>query len=223
MSEFEQVWQTILTAHVNDAGLIDFQGVETQHAQELDSLVAFIGTFDYSALPDEKAQLAYHANVYNILCLKGVLVHDIPKSLGGLFLVTFFKGDEYQINNKWFTLSAYENDIIRSIEDPRLHVAINCMSASCPKLQNTAFTRQQLDAQLEAATKDFANDSMHVRYEAQTNTVHLSRILKWYREDYPGTSDEELISYLNTYRSQPVPKDADISWNSYDWTVIVQP
>ena len=69
----------------------------------------------------------------------------------------------------------------RNLHDPRIHFAVNCASASCPKLQPFAYTAAELDHQLDRVTRDFFGDSGRgLRLERNKNTIFLSPILKWY-------------------------------------------
>ena len=49
----------------------------------------------------------------------------------------------------------------------------------------------------------------------------VSKILDWFEEDFVGDSGRTaLIGYLNRYRDQPIPNDAEVDFMAYDWTVI---
>jgi hypothetical protein len=43
-----------------------------------------------------------------------------------------------------------ENEILRKMDEPRIHFAINCASVSCPNLLNEAYTEAKLEQQLKA-------------------------------------------------------------------------
>jgi hypothetical protein len=45
---------------------------------------------------------------------------------------------------KKYSLEDIENDILRKMNEPRIHFAINCASVSCPELLNEAFTESKL-------------------------------------------------------------------------------
>jgi hypothetical protein len=136
------------------------------------------------------------------------------------------------------TLDEIENQIIRPVyKDPRIHAAVNCGAASCPALENKAFTGEDLEARLHAVIKRFVNDPAHVRLDQPNDTLHLSKIMDWYGEDFIkwfprslGTPSDKptLIDYLLLYldgdaaellRQRP---DIDISFNPYDWTLNSQ-
>ena len=86
----------------------------------------------------------------------------------------------------------------RNLHDPRIHFAVNCASASCPKLQPFAYTAAELDHQLDRVTRDFFGDSGRgLRLERNKNTIFLSPILKWYAGDFNGatTATGQFLSY----------------------------
>ena len=216
LSVFQARWQLVLNQWVDRHGKIDFASIPSEGVEYLRE---FIAEFPHQRLNADE-QFAYHLNAYNILCLIGIIDHDIPERLDDGLLDQFFKQDTYEIGGQAMSLSVYENEVIRAFPDPRLHVALNCMSASCPPLFPEVFTSSQLERQLSTAMRQFANDSQHITYDAGNHQVHASKILEWYRVDFPGKDDRALIAYLNTFRDSPLPLDASIRWRPYDWTVI---
>ncbi|MBS1867838.1 MAG: DUF547 domain-containing protein, partial [Acidobacteria bacterium] len=77
----------------------------------------------------------------------------------------------------------------RDLHDPRIHFAIVCASASCPKLQRFAYTREKLEGQLAEDARGFLADPKRgLRYDAARNDLFLSPILKWYAGDFTGQS-----------------------------------
>ena len=56
-------------------------------------------------------------------------------------------------------LNDIEHQILRKMEEPRIHFAIVCASVSCPKLRNKAFVAENLEQQLTDATKEFLSDT----------------------------------------------------------------
>jgi hypothetical protein len=64
--------------------------------------------------------------------------------------------------------------------EPRVHFALNCASASCPRLPGESFRPESLESQLARETSRFLAE--HV--EVQGDTVYLSRIFERYAEDF---------------------------------------
>ena len=63
------------------------------------------------------------------------------------------------------SLYTYENDVIRPLGDPRVHVSLNCMVRGCPRLPRSPFSGKVLQKQLEALAIEFFN-------EKRTHTIH---------------------------------------------------
>src|SRR6185503_21342954 len=117
--------------------------------------------------------------------------------------VRFFYGDKLLVGGQRISLYAFENDVIRPLGEPRIHFALNCMVRSCPRLPQKAFSADELEAQLEAAAREFFNDARNVRVDAAARAVWLSAILDFYTEDFaPAGKRESLIAYVNRYRDE---------------------
>jgi len=69
-------------------------------------------------------------------------------------------------------------------DEPRVHVALNFASRSCPMLSDRAFTAATPDAQLEDQWRRFLSDRTRNRFEAASGTLLLSRIFDWHRRDF---------------------------------------
>lgn len=54
-----------------------------------------------------------------------------------------------------------EHEILRNFNDPRIHFAINCASASCPRLLQIPYSAENLERLLERQTTEFINDPFH--------------------------------------------------------------
>ena len=136
----------------------------------------------------------------------------------------FFRLRKVTVGGQSMSLSAYENDVIRPLGEPRVHFALNCMVRSCPRLPQTAFSAEELEAQLEAAAKEFLNDPRNVRVDGPARQVWLSAILDFYTEDFaPDGKRESLIEYVNRYRDERIDPSFVVKFLTYDWTLNRQP
>ena len=113
------------------------------------------------------------------------------------------------------SLDTIEHEILRKMNEPRIHFAIVCASKSCPKLQNSAFEASNLDLVLESVTKEFINDQE--KNSISKKVVNLSKIFKWFSEDFP--KNKAFIKFLNRYSATKIDLDAKINFLSYDWSL----
>lgn len=208
-------WQRVLERFVDDAGRVDYRALERDSA-DLKRFAAWV-----HATGIERQPLAYHLNAYNALALYNVLERGVPASLDGLEKLRFFVLREFDLGGRRLSLYAYENDVIRRFGDARIHFALNCMAASCPRLPRAPFRAEGLDAALEREARRFLNEPRNVHVNAATRTVRLSPYFKWYAEDFL-TAAPTPIAYVNRYRSERIPEDYRVEFMPYDWTLNSQ-
>ena len=221
IGEWEAAWTKVLTRHVDDAGRIDVDTLQRNHA-DLDLVVAFVAAVDPITLPrqfpDEYSRLAFYINAYNALTMYGVVQAGVPESLGGLRKFTFFYLRTFVVGGKSISLSKFENDVIRPLGDERIHFALNCMVISCPRLPREAFSAAKLDAQLDAAARAFIGETRNVWPDPRKREVWLSAIFDFYIEDFLAHAPS-LIAYVNRYRAEQIPADFKVRFLEYHWTV----
>lgn len=180
------------------------------------------------ALFSNGQRLAFLINAYNAFTLKIILNHypvESIKDIGSLFTNTW--------NIKFFTLleekshlDNIEHNLIRkNFNEPRIHFAVNCASIGCPALQKTAFTAVNLEQQLEAASKNFLNDLKKNNISKEKKTLTLSKIFKWYGNDFVkkfGSVAKFVSAYLSSDPNEQkkiASNTFDISWSDYDWNL----
>ena len=215
----------MLKHHVDDQGRVDFSAVSAERA-DLDRFVSLIHAAAPNNRPDlfrgPQDMLAFHINAYNALALYNVLDSGIPASLGGLRKFRFFALKKVSVGAAPISLYDYENDIIRKLGDPRIHFALNCMVAGCPRLPQTPFDGARLDAQLEAAARLFFSESRNLVVDARRKVIRVSALLKFYAEDFLQ-QEATLARYIARYRELPPAADAySMEFIPYDWTVNTQ-
>jgi len=220
-SDAQDSWAQVLRDRVDDQGRVDFVGLG-EHPMALDKWVAYVAAVSPATHPDRyptvEDQLAYYIDAYNAMAMYGVLYSGVlPEQK-----IRFFVLRRYPIGGERMSLFALENDIIRPYGEPRVHFALNCMSASCPRLPREPWTGTALDAQLEAATVEFFGAEKNLRVDDDARRVNVSEILRFYTEDFVAEGTN-LIDYVNRYRSTSIPADYSIEFIPYDWTLNQQP
>ncbi len=205
-------WSILLQKHVASGGTVDYKGFKQDHA----ALKVYLNALGKN-IPNEdwttKDRLAYWMNVYNAFTIK-LIIDNYPlqsiKDIKDPWDLRFFK-----IGKKWYTLNDVEHRILRKMGDPRIHFGINCASFSCPPLLNKAFTRQNVNEELEKLTVNFINDPKRNKINAQK--VELSKIFSWFAKDFKG--EGSLIDFLNKYSKVKIDQNAKKSFKKYDWTL----
>ena len=192
---------------------------------DLDRVVAFIAANDPNSqpgkFPGRAARLGYYINAYNALAMYGVVDAGLPENLGGLRKFTFFYLRKFSLGGKWISLYEFENDVIRSIGEEKIHFALNCMVVGCPRLPRAAFTASELEHQLDVTTRKFIAETRNVRVDSKNRTVWLSAIFKFYIEDFLAHAPS-LVAYVNEFRADKILTDFEVQFMEYDWTVNSQ-
>lgn len=205
-------WDLFLKKHVNDNGVVDYKSIKNDEAAlnlYLTSLSK--NTPDDSWSKDEK--MAYWINVYNAFTIKLIIDHypissikDIEKPWDIKFI---------ELGKNIYSLNDIEHEILRKMDDPRIHFGIVCASISCPKLQNEAFVASKLNSQLNSATKEFLADSS--RNNLSENTIEISKIFKWFLKDF--NKDGTLIDFLNKYSDVTISPNTKKTFKEYNWNL----
>lgn len=206
-------WNQLLQKHVSQNGNVNYRAFLKDKGKlnaYIDKLAQQVPTNDWVV----QEQLAYYINVYNaytvLLILENYPVISI-KDISGAWTK-----DMVTIGDKQLSLGALEHSILRKMNEPRIHFAINCASASCPKLLNEAFLPQKLNQQLEEVTLEFINSDKNT---ITTEEVELSRIFKWYKGDF---NNGDLIGFINQYSTTKIAEKAKIGYLKYDWRINEQ-
>jgi len=228
LAEALDLWSNVLTRFVDEQGRTDFDALAADR-NALDEFVAYVERVSPATAPELFPRrvdvLAYHLNAYNALVMRGVVDEGVTDGFTSfLKRQLFFRFRKVTVGGRSMSLSAYENDVIRPLGEPRVHFALNCMVRSCPRLPQAAFSADDLEAQLEAAAREFLNDARNVRVDAAAHEVWLSAILDFYTEDFAADGKHEsLIEYVNRYRDDPIDPRLAVKFIPYDWTLNRQP
>ena len=219
----DAAWSRVLAARVDAQGRIDFAGLAGDRA-DLDTYVAWIAEVSPTSSPGSfggpEARLAYYINAYNALAMYNVVRSGVPFHQPR-DKVRFFYNDRLLVGGQRISLYAFENDVIRPLGDPRIHFALNCMVKSCPRLPREPFAAEKLEAQLDAAAREFLNDKRNVEPFPPRRVVRLSMILHWYEKDFLAKAPS-LAAYVDRYRPEPLPAGEEIEFIEYDWALNAQ-
>ncbi|MCB4807654.1 DUF547 domain-containing protein [Tamlana sp. 62-3] len=215
-SNLHSAWDTLLQKHVTLAGNVNYDGFKTDKKllnNYIKSLQAIYATNEFSNF-SKNQKLAFWINAYNAFTIDLILRNYPVKSIKDIKN----PWDErlWKLGEKWYNLNDIEHNILRKMDEPRIHFAIVCASISCPKLQNQAFNASNLGSQLTSATKQFLTDIS--KNQISANTLKLSKIFKWFSKDFK-TNDSDLIDFLNKYSQVKIAPNASKSYLDYNWNL----
>ena len=223
-AEAEAAWGRVLERRVDERGRVDFAGLEHDRA-DLDRFVSWVYTVGPGNRPELFASraevIAYHLNAYNALALYSVIAAGTPRSLSEYGLIRFFYLRRVAVGGETMSLYRYENEVIRPLDEERVHFALNCMAVSCPRLPRTPFRASTLETMLASEAKRFVDEPRNVAVDTARRKVRLSAIFDFYPEDFLARA-ASLIGYVNAHRSIPVPADYGVEFAGYDWTVAAK-
>ena len=112
--------------------------------------------------------------------------------------------------------------VLATYVDERVHFALNCMSVSCPRLPQVPFDGAILDRQLDAAAREFFAEPRNLTVDPSRREIRFSKILKFYMEDFLRKAPS-LADYADRWRDDKLPKDYEVRFFPYDWTINRQP
>ena len=177
-------WARVLSDHARDGG-VDYAGLE-ESPEDLEIYLASLAAVRPQTLDPDDA-LAFWSNAYNAVVLRHVLdrypgIESVKEEAG------FFNQLTFRVAGAERTLDEIET-AGRDLGDPRIHFAVVCASTSCPDLLDEPFRGAVIDQQMDRVTAAFlADPEKGMRYEADSGTLWLSSIFKWYAGDFTGGS-----------------------------------
>lgn len=220
----------LLRRYVDEDGNVAYAELKAEGDSTLDAYLDTLAEVHPSSLSRE-ARLALWINAYNAYTLQLIVDHYPVQNI---WAVTSgpprpkenspFALDVGPVADTVRSLDEIEHEIIRKrFDEPRIHFALVCAALSCPKLRREAYTGPKLDRQLDEQARTFLHDDTKNRIPASTGDIEVSRILKWYSDDF-GASTDELQHFLAPYfdgvvRDRLAAGAYDVRYRTYDWTL----
>ncbi|WP_055447710.1 DUF547 domain-containing protein [Lacinutrix mariniflava] len=205
-----EAWNSLLQDYVSDAGNVNYKDLKSNR-KKLTNYIASLSDNMPNDTWKKEDKLAYWMNAYNAMTVDLILRNYPLQSIKDI--KDPWDQRLWKLDNKWYNLEEIEHQILRKMDEPRIHFGIVCASFSCPKLQNEAFTASNLEMQLTNATREFLADKN--RNIISKNTLKLSKIFKWFKKDFEQNGS--LIDFLNTYSDISISEKANKSYLDYNW------
>ena len=211
------IFNDLLKKHVSATGNVSYKGFKKDISKFDEYLIELR---EHAPQKDwtKAERKAFYINTYNAYMIKFILTKYPVKSPKD----AKFSGKDIwhfrmvQVGPQKYDLTQIEDNILRTMGDPRIHFAINCGARSCPKLLNEAYVAEKLNAQLTRVTKSFLANETH--NELSPKKVKISKIFEWYGDDFKK-GDNTIIKFLNKYSEVTIREDAKIEFKEYNWSL----
>lgn len=217
-------WDEILKKEVkflkNGQSLFNYQNIKNNPTKFYNYLKSLsdLSKKDYDKMSKED-QMAFLINAYNAFTVKLIIENYPLKSIKdiGSFFFSPWKKEFFKLLGKKRHLDYIEHEVLRKdFKEPRVHFAVVCASMGCPNLQNFAWTGKKLEEQFQLATKNFLGQKDKNFYDKKKKTLFISKIFKWYGDDFNSLHKSAKNFILNFYKIED-KKDIAIKWQDYKW------
>jgi hypothetical protein len=219
-----EILDGLLLRVVDPAGRVDYATLRRPTARaELERYLAALGETsphqDPEAFPSRESRLAYWLNAYNACVLYGVIdrpelrsVKEVEKS--------FFYFTRYKLGDEELSLYAIENEVLRRMGEPRVHMVMNCAALGCPEMSDEALVPERLEEQLSMASARFCANPSKLRIDL-TGQVAMSPIFEWYAADFDEAGGG--LGFCRRFGRDDLPAQAAVSYLPWDWSLNAQP
>ncbi|BBM86124.1 DUF547 domain-containing protein [Candidatus Uabimicrobium amorphum] len=174
--------------------LVDYQRISSDPS--LDELYRELGALPSFSNEEQDMRLAMWINAYNFLTIFRVAKNPAIKTFNDLQQgeKNVWKQPAGKVAGNTYTLDEIEHEVIRKkFQEPRIHFALVCAALGCPDLRNEPYTSKKLEKQLqEQLIRYLQNDKKGMR--VANNTVYLSQIFSWFKEDFAGDDKQWLMN-----------------------------
>lgn len=210
-----QLWDELLETHVSIDGNVNYKSFKTEYGKLIGYIKFLKFTYSNDILKtfSKEEKLAFWINTYNALTVDLIIRNYPIKSIKDI--KNPWKQRLWEFGDRNYNLDEIEHEILRNMDEPRIHFAIVCASYSCPKLQRYAFTAENLDEQLTNVTKEFLADE--TRNKISEKSIRISKIFDWFAKDF--TQDGSLIDFLNKYTDVNISPKAKKRYLEYNWAL----
>ncbi|HEY5691313.1 MAG TPA: DUF547 domain-containing protein [Cyclobacteriaceae bacterium] len=214
LADFTKSADSFLKKYVN-SGSVAYTKIKT-HRAEIDELYNNIGKVSL-ADADSQFKRAFYINAYNLIVIYSIVQHYPVKS--PMDIEGFFDKKDHLVAGEQLTLNKLEKDkLISTYKDARLHFVLVCAAKSCPPLLNGAFTKENVEDQLEQRTKITVNNGRWLRVDSKQKRVELSKIFEWYSSDFT-TDGKSVLNWINRFRTTKIPIDYQVAYYEYEWAL----
>lgn len=223
-------WDSLLKKYVDADGQVNYRAWNS-NAADKKKLDQYLTSLSHGNRRKDKGtalghRLAFWINAYNAVTIKGILreypTTSIRNHTAKFFGYNIWKNLKLYVGGSAYSLDQMEHEILRKMNEPRIHFAIVCASKGCPRLLNQAYTQAKLDEQLTMNAKDFFSRRQNFQHDFARKQFKLSSLLSWFGEDF-GSSQAKQLQRISPWLPNDAAKTAadrnsvQVSYLDYDW------
>ena len=205
-------WDKQLKKFVSETGKVNYNSWKNS-IYDVESYLETLKDHPPQEFWPKNDTMAYWINAYNGLTVQLILQNYPLKSIKDL--KDPWGRKVIEIEGKSYSLGDIEHEVLRKMNEPRIHFAINCGSVSCPKLLNEAFSSLKLEQQLYRLTCDFLSDKS--KNQLNSKKTMLSKIFMWYVKDFGSYNDR--VDFFKKYGDDTINKETSFRYLPYDWNL----
>lgn len=226
------VFDAILRRHVRlEKRQFDYSGLKPNR-QDLNQYLDRVAAAELRALSRDEL-LAFFINAYNAFTIHSILTTMTPGRPDGVASIKdipgVFDAKVHIVAGIALSLDNIEHNVLRPMfKDPRIHFAVNCASAGCPPLADSAYLGERISEQLDAAARRTLSSPYYVR--AENGRLLVTPLLDWYGGDFTEPANlgakRSLARYIEGYAGDEVRQlissrrgNVPVEFMSYDWTL----
>ena len=221
-------WDRLLKTYVNNDGMVDYRAWHrsTADREALNQYLAHLSGGGATANTPTDAKLAFWVNAYNAVTIHGILreypTTSIRNHTAQLAGYNIWKHLQLYVNDRPYSLNQIEHEILRKMNEPRIHFAIVCASIGCPRLLNEAYVPDRVQDQLDANARDFFGRRQN--FQHNQGQMRLSSLLNWFGADFGDSQSSRLktiAQWLPTEQAQHAAQSGQVkvSYLDYDWNL----
>ncbi len=222
-------WTALLSKYVDANGMVDYRRWRDSpdDVRMLEDYLVQLSSGDPKLPASDSSRLAFWINAYNAVTIRGILreypTTSIRNHTARLWGYNIWKHLQLYVGGQPYSLDQIEHEVLRKMNEPRIHFAIVCASKGCPRLRDEAYLAEKIDSQLEANAKDFFSRRQNFYHDVDQQRFLMSSILKWFGEDF-GPNQRELLATISPWlpdSAQPAAKagTVDVEFLDYDWSL----
>lgn len=245
------------SAMLSDGSAVDYESLRREPS--FSTYLLLVNKLKFISLDQlsSKERKACLINIYNCLILHAIISGLLNADGGTVSRLKLYATAAYNIGGIPYSLNDIENGLLRGNRksavpltflpfraqddprrscmlecDPRIHFALNCGAVSCPPI--AVYSADKLDEQLELSTRGFLDQS--VAFDDSSDSVMLSMLFSWYRQDFvtdvsvpdssmlnwvKGHSSSQLRERIMDYEKKcgELKKSPSVKFSAYDWGV----